>query len=198
MSIFTKQYWKDSINNFKNIKSIVLMSIFMGMCVAVGGYFPIKIFGRYVSLLFIFWPIIGFLFGPIPTMIIAGVVDLLVFFLFPTGYPMYIGYTFTQMLIGFLNGIFFYKVRISILKIFSLKLIINFVIHVFIESIFWADINNLNFAGFKAYMITGAIKNGMFLPFETIIMVLVMIAMLPVFRALKLGDEKYLDKVHIF
>ena len=80
--IFTKQYWKDSISNFKNVKSLVLMSIFIGVCVAVGGYFPIKIFGRYVSLLFVFWPIIGFLFGPIPAMFITGVVDLLVFFLF--------------------------------------------------------------------------------------------------------------------
>ena len=196
--IFTKQYWKDSISNFKNVKSLVLMSIFIGVCVAVGGYFPIKIFGRYVSLLFVFWPIIGFLFGPIPAMFITGVVDLLVFFLFPTGYPMYIGYTLTQMLIGFLNGLFFYKTRISIFKIFISKLIINFGIHVGIESIFYADIMNLNFSAYVAYVTTGALKNGIFLPFETIIIVMVMIAMVPVFKALKLGDQKYLDKVHIF
>ena len=90
MNFFKKQYWLDSLSNFKNIKSLVMMSIFMGVCIALGGYFPIKVFGRYISLLFVMWPIIGFLFGPIPTMMIAGIVDLLVFFLFPTGYPMYI------------------------------------------------------------------------------------------------------------
>lgn len=198
MMIFTKQYWKDSISSFKDIKKLVLMSIFMGLCVALGGYFPIKIFGRYISLLFVIWPIVGFLFGPIPTMFLAGVVDLLVFFLFPTGYPMYIGYTLTQMLIGFLNGLFFYKTRISIFKIFIMKLLINFVIHVGIESIFYADIMGLNLDGFIAYMITGAAKNGIFLPFEVIIISIVLIAMIPVFRVLKLGEEKYLDKVHIF
>lgn len=198
MKLFTKQYWKDSISNFKDIKKLVLMSIFMGLCVALGGYFPIKIFGRYISLLFVIWPIVGFLFGPIPTMILAGVVDLLVFFLFPTGYPMYIGYTFTQMLIGFLNGLFFYKTRISVLKIFIMKFTINFLVHVGIESIFYADIMDLNFDAFIAYMLTGAVKNGIFLPFEIIIISLVFIAMIPVFRTLKLGDEKYLDKLHIF
>ena len=102
------------------------------------------------------------------------------------------------MIIGFLNGLFFYKTRISIFKIFISKFIINFGIHVGIESLFYADIMNLNYNAYVAYVATGAVKNGMFLPFETIIMVLVMIAMFPVFRALKLGDEKYLDKVHIF
>ena len=148
MNFFKKQYWLDSLSNFKNIKSLVMMSIFMGVCIALGGYFPIKVFGRYISLLFVMWPIIGFLFGPIPTMMIAGIVDLLVFFLFPTGYPMYIGYTFTQMLIGFLNGLFFYKTKISIVKICILKILINFGIHVGIESIFYADILDLNFDGF--------------------------------------------------
>ena len=57
---------------------------------------------------------------------------------------------------------------------------------------------NLNFSAYVAYVTTGALKNGIFLPFETIIIVMVMIAMVPVFKALKLGDQKYLDKVHIF
>jgi hypothetical protein len=67
-----------------------------------------------------------------------------------------------------------------------------------IESIFYADIMDLNFDAFIAYMLTGAVKNGIFLPFEIIIISLVFIAMIPVFRSLKLGDEKYLDKLHIF
>ena len=197
MELLTKQYWKESISHFKNIKSLVLMSIFMGVCVAVGGYFPIKVFGRYVSLLFVFWPIIGFLFGPIPTMMITGVVDLLVFFLFPTGYPMYIGYTLTQMLIGFLSGLFFYKTKISVLKILIIKMIINFGIHVAIESIFYADICDLNFEAYKVYVASGFIKNAIFLPFEVTIITMVLIALLPVFRFLKLGDSQYLEKVYI-
>ena len=197
MNFFKKQYWVDSLSNFKNIKSLVMMSIFMGVCIALGGYFPIKVFGRYISLLFVMWPIIGFLFGPIPTMMIAGIVDLLVFFLFPTGYPFYLGYTFTQMLIGFLNGLFFYKTKISILKICVLKMLINFGIHVCIESIFYADISDLNFDGFMAYALAGLTKNAIFLPFECAIISMSLFALLPVFRALKLGDQKYLEKIYI-
>ena len=200
MQIFTKNYWKESLLNFTKVKSIALMSILMGVCVVVGGtcsYFPIRVFDREMSLLFIFWPIIACLFGPIPTMLIAGLVDLLVFFLFPSGYPMYIGYTFTQMLIGLINGLFFYKSKISIIKLLIAKFIINFGIHVGIESLFMADISNFTFEAYRTFVIGGLVKNGIFLPIEVTIMVIVMGALLPAFRTLKICDEKYTDKVHL-
>lgn len=201
MQIFTKNYWKESALHFKNVKSIALMGILMAVCVVVGGtcsYFPLKVFNREMSLLFLFWPLIACLFGPVPTMLIAGMVDLLVFFLFPTGYPMYIGYTLTQMLIGLINGLFFYKSKISVLKLLTAKFIINFGIHVGIESLFMADISNFTFEAYKAYVIGGLAKNAIFLPIEVTIMFLVMSALLPALRSLKLCDEIYTKKVYIF
>ena len=200
MQIFTKEYWKESVSHFTKVKSIALMGVLLAACVVVGGtcsYFPLKVFDREMSLLFIFWPIIGLLFGPVPTMIIAGMVDLLVFLLFPTGYPMYIGYTFTQMLIGLINGLFFYKSKISLLKLFIAKAIINFGIHVGIESLFMADIMEYTFEAYRTFAIGGLIKNGIFLPIETTAMFIVMSALLPVFRIMKISDDTYLDKVRI-
>lgn len=200
MQIFTKQYWLDSLRNFKKVKSIALMSILMAACIVVGGLcsvFPIKLFNRTMSLIFIFWPIFAILFGPVPTTIIAGIVDLLMFVLFPTGYPMYIGYTFTQMLIGLINGLLFYKTKISILKIFISQFIINFGIHVGIESLFMADIMNYGFEAYKVYVIGGLIKNGLFLPIEITSIVIVLGALFPVLRIMKITDESYLDKIYL-
>ena len=201
MKIFSKQYWLDSLSNFKKVKSIALMSILMAACVTVGGLcsiFPIKLFDRTMSLIFIFWPIFAILFGPVPTTIIAGIVDLLMFVLFPTGYPMYIGYTFTQMLIGLVNGLLFYKTKISILKIFISQFIINFGIHVGIESLFMADIMKYGFEAYKTYVIGGIIKNGLFLPIEIISIFIILGALFPVLRIMKITDESYLDKIYLF
>lgn len=201
MKFITKEYWLESVSHFKKVKSIALMSIFIAVGVVIGGlssYFPLKVFDREMSLLFILWPIVGLLFGPVPSMMLAGIVDLLVFFVFPTGYPMYIGYTLTQMLIGLINGLFFYKSKVTLLKLFIAKFIINFGIHVGIESLFMADIMNYTFEMYKTYVIGGAIKNGIFLPIETAIMFVVMGSLLPVFKVLKISNEEYQNKIYIF
>ena len=44
---------------------------------------------------------------------------------------------------------------------------------------------------YKTYVIGGSIKNGIFLPIETTIMFVVMGALLPVFKVMKISDDEY-------
>ena len=60
-----------------------------------------------------------------------------------------------------------------------------------------ADIMHYTFEMYKTYVIGGAIKNGIFLPIETAIMFVVMGALLPVFKVLKITDQEYQDKIYI-
>lgn len=200
-NIFTKDYWMSSLNKFKDVRSIAFMAILMGLIALVGGlcsYNPIKILDREFSLTFIFWPVLAILFGPIPTMIIAGVVDILIYFLFPNGYPFYIGYTLTQMLLAFLNGLFFYRTNVTVGKISLCKFIINFGIHVGIESLFMKDIMKFTDSAFQTYIVGGIIKNAIFWPIECIVMFIVLSALLPVFRSFSLIDEEIEIRVKLF
>ena len=55
--IFSKEFYKASIKEFTNVKSIVLMSIFVALMTVIGGVLslnPFKIANRTVSLIFIF------------------------------------------------------------------------------------------------------------------------------------------------
>ena len=55
--IFSKEFYKASLKEYTNVKSIVLMSIFVALMTIIGGIFslnPIKIADRTVSLIFIF------------------------------------------------------------------------------------------------------------------------------------------------
>ena len=191
--IFTKEYWKSSISHFYNVKSICLMAIFVALMTVIGGIcsiFPLKVYGRTISLLFLFWPLIGILFGPLSGMIIAVLVDVLMFFIFPTGYPFYLGYTLAEMLIVFVSGLFFYKSNVSVLKLAIFECFVDLGVHVGIESFFMNDIMKWELGkAFKTYITGGFVKNLILWPIEVVILIFLLSAFLPMFKALKLVDE---------
>ena len=191
--IFSKEFYKASLKEYTNVKSIVLMSIFVALMTIIGGIFslnPIKIADRTVSLIFIFWPLIGILFGPIAGLSIAVLVDVLMFFIFPTGYPFYVGYTIAEMAIVFISGLFFYKSNVSILKIVIFEFILDIGIHVGVESFFMNDIMMWHLGdAFNAYVIGGLTKNLILWPIESVILFILISALLPAFKAMKAIDE---------
>lgn len=196
----TKNYWKSSFSNFYNVKSICLMGIFIALMTVIGGYLslnPFKLFGRTVNLLFIFWPLLGILFGPIPSVLIAMIVDILMYFLFPTGYPFDIRYTLSEALIAFIASLFFYKSNVSILKIIICEGIKDIGVHVGIESWFMKTIMNYNMDAFKTYLVGGLTKNLIMWPIEVIVLVVLIASMIPAFKALKLVDECMDSRVRI-
>ena len=199
--IFTKDFWKSSISHFYNIKSICLMAIFVALMTVIGGVCslnPIKIADRTVSLIFLFWPLLGILFGPLSSMVVAVLVDVLMFFIFPTGYPFYVGYTLAEMLIVFVSGLFFYKSNVSILKIVIFEFFLDIIVHVGIESFFMNDIMMWHFGeAFTVYVKGGFIKNIILFPIESVILYVLLSAMLPAFHALKLIDEDISKTVKI-
>ena len=191
--IFTKEYWKSSISHFYNVKSICLMAIFVALMTVIGGIcsiFPLKVYGRTISLLFLFWPLIGILFGPLSGMVIAVLVDVLMFFIFPTGYPFYLGYTLAEMLIVFVSGLFFYKSNVSVLKLAIFECFVDLGVHVGIESFFMNDIMKWELGkAFETYITGGFVKNLILWPIEVVILIFLLSAFLPMFKALKLVDE---------
>lgn len=191
--IFTKEYWKSSISHFYNVKSICLMAIFVALMTVIGGIcsiFPLKVYGRTISLLFLFWPLIGILFGPLSGMVIAVLVDVLMFFIFPTGYPFYLGYTLAEMLIVFVSGLFFYKSNVSVLKLAIFECFVDLGVHVGIESFFMNDIMKWELGkAFKTYITGGFVKNLILWSIEVVILIFLLSAFLPMFKALKLVDE---------
>ena len=199
--IFTKEYWKSSIAVFYNVKSICMMGIFIALMTAVGGICSIaspKIFGRSISLIFLFWPLLGILFGPLGASAVALIVDILMFFIFPTGYPFYLGYTLAEMLVAFVSGLMFYKSKISVLKLILFEGFLDIIVHVGIESFFMNDIMEWHLGkAYEAYVTQGLIKNLILWPIEVIILIGLISSLLPAFHALKVIEEEIPTKIQI-
>ena len=199
--IFTRKYWQSSLSYFHNVKSICVMGIFIALMTVVGGIcslFPPVVYGRTISFIFIFWPLLGILFGPIGASMIALIVDILMYFIFPTGYPFYLGYTLAEMLIAFVSGLVFYKSKVSVLKLVIFEFFVDIIVHVGIESFFMNDIMQWGLGkAFQVYVIQGLYKNLILWPIEVIILIGLLSALLHTFHTLKLIDEDIPTKIEV-
>lgn len=169
LSRFSPTFWKESFNELKNIKSIVMVSILTSLRIIVGLFFiPITDSNR-IYFTFIFVLLIGFLYGPISGIVSGIIADLVTFMIFPTG-AFFIGYMISSALSGFIFGIFLYKTRITIFKIIISKFIINFFINALLGSLWWIIlVKNFSLEFYIVVMIPKLIKNLILLPFEIII-----------------------------
>ncbi|HHX78802.1 MAG TPA: hypothetical protein GX695_03500, partial [Acholeplasmataceae bacterium] len=82
LSRFSPTFWKESFNELKNIKSIVMVSILTSLRIIVGLFFiPITDSNR-IYFTFIFVLLIGFLYGPISGIVSGIIADLVTFMIF--------------------------------------------------------------------------------------------------------------------
>ena len=149
---FHKSYWVQTVKPFKKLSSLTLIALlFALMLVAKALRLPSGFGELGIGFTYIFFSIIGMLFGPVVGVVIGFFSDILGFFLFPTGYPFFFPYTLSAMLTGFIYGIFFYKTKVTFAKCFYARFLVGMFINVFLGSIWWAIINSFSFEAYLDY-----------------------------------------------
>lgn len=174
-SIFSKGFWATAAGEFHNPKSL----IFAGLTIALGTvlsslYIPI---GLNLRITFSYLVIIfaSMILGPVVGLATGFAYDLISFLIFPSG-EFFLGYTLSTMLEFFIYGLFLYRSQLSILRIFIMKLIVNFGIHTILGSL-WSKI--LFNKGYYYFFTKSIIKNTLVLPVEVIMIVILMQIFLP-------------------
>ena len=167
----------------KKPRSLVIGALFMALSMAISSYFiPIGDLSLRIYFTFFVKAVGCMIYGPVVAMISGGVGDLLGYFLHPVG-GFFPGYTLTSILSGLFYGVFFYRARLSVLRIFLCKLSINALINVGLGSL-WNVI--IYHKGYYFYLAKSVVKNSMLLPFEVLFLVLFVQAMLPILLRMKL------------
>lgn len=131
--------------------------------------------------------------GPVTALVFGFVEDNLSFFLRPTG-AYFPGYTLTTMLGTMIYALFFYRTRVTVLRIFLAKLSTN-VLNVILGSV-WSAI--LFSKGYLYYASTSLVKNAILLPLQTLLLVLLFGALLPVMRKAGLLPAQEQNRLPIF
>lgn len=172
MKKFVKNF-KDSLDEFKSVKNVVLCALLAAIAVVLG-YFTIQI-GDYIKIGFSGMPnqIVAYMFGPVVGGIFGGALDFLKFIIKPTG-AFFPGFTFDAILAGMIYGSFFYRKKISFWRVliaeFTVVLIVNMGFATYWLSVLYGK-------GFMVLLPARVIKNLIMWPINSVLLFTVMKAM---------------------
>lgn len=184
---FCRDYWRLAASELKDVRMLILAAVIIAARVAVGTMNPLEItpdlkinlsFWFVAAGSMIYGPVLGALSGAVSDTISCAIIGFKNYF-FP--------YIFVEILGGFLNGIILYRRRLStgriILSRAAVSVGCNLVVNPLVRIVqFWLMKVGSAYT-FYTLMLT-LFKNVLLLPFESLILVLFISAMIPPLKAL--------------
>ena len=135
---------------------------------------------------FTFLPIAlsGMLYGPVLTGSLGAVVDILKYFTRNDGGAFFPGFTISEFIVGFLYGLFLYRKRVTLPRVFMARLTVTVVNNLFLTPL-WLSM--LYGDAFVALVASRIVKNIIMLPIETALLYVI----LKQVSALRLPSRNY-------
>lgn len=197
-SPFHQKLWALSSNEMKSVRNLCLIALIIALRV-IANAFSIPIVKGYLEIAFDFIPAMigGLLFGPIVAIYSGAIGDIAGFLLNPSS-DFNLCYTLSAILSGFIYALFLYKQKITILRIFVSKLIVNLFVNSFLGTLWIYIYYNTKGRGFLVLLGTRLIKNLISLPIETTVMVLFIALFIPFLKARGFISEKMSNRIHLF
>ena len=173
---FSRAYWKESLKSFHSIRGMVFAALMIAACIVLS-HCSIKVTDVLtISFSFVARALCALVYGPVGALVFGAAEDLLNFMLNSKGYAFFPGYTLTTMLGCLTYALFFYRTKVTVVKIFLAKLLTNLQ-NVFLGAL-WSAI--MYSKGYLYYFTSSAIKNLISLPIYTLMLVVVFQALLPI------------------
>ena len=178
-SPFSRAFWRDSLENARSLKTMVICALCMAMSIILG-YFYIPITESLsIRFTYLATSTVGLVAGPVAALIYGAAVDLLDFMMHP-GFTFFFGYTLSAMVGAFFYAIFYYRQKITVLRILLCRLCVNLIVNVGMGA-YWS--NMLYGKGFIYRVTTSFFKNIIMLPIDVIITVAFFSLLLPAFKS---------------
>ncbi len=190
---FSAAYWRQATADFKNLRKLVFSALMIAACLALSYIPSIPITdGVRVTWGFLARSLCALVCGPVNALVFGLAEDTVSFLINPKG-AYFPGYALTTMLGTLIYALFLYRTRVTVLRIFLAKLITN-VLNVFLGSL-WSAI--LLSKGYIYYMSTSLVKNAVMLPVQTIMLVVLFAALLPIMRRMGIIPNQLGEKGRI-
>lgn len=175
-SPFSPGYWRVAAKEVKNLRMLTLAAIVVALRIALGGLrIPLGdnlniFFGYFVNSLG------AAIYGPVVALLSGFATDVLGYFVHPTG-PFFPGYVLSTMLGSFFYALFFYRARVTALRVVLAKLSVNLLVNVGLGAL-WSAIQFSK--GYYYYLVKSLMKNLGMLPLEVLLLWLFLKAIAPV------------------
>ena len=175
---FSRAYWKDAVADSKKLRMLIFSALMVAACVALGRIPPIVVgtSGAKITWGFPARALCALVGGPVNALLFGFVEDTVGYFMNPDGgyNPFYI---FTTMLGVFTYALFLYRAEVTVLRIFLAKLFTN------VQNVFLQSLGSYLWYSSKGYWVLvgeRAIKNAVMLPIQTVTLVVLFAALLPI------------------
>lgn len=190
---FSADYWRDALAELKDLRKLTFAALMIAMCMVLSSIPSVPLFGgAKITWGFLARSVCALVCGPVLGVLFGFAEDILSFFVTGGGgYPFFPGYTLTTMLGVFIYALFLYRTPITVRKVFCAKLLTN-IENVVLGALWMAILSG------KAWIVTAsgsAVKNLICLPFQTVILVALFAALLPVLRRLRLVPQQMEGKI---
>ena len=175
-SPFSKSYWRTAAQELRNLRMLTLAAIVVALRIVLSGlYIPLGdnlniFFGYFVNSLG------AAIYGPVVALLSGFATDVLGYFVHPTS-PFFPGYVLSTMLGSFFYALFFYRARITVVRVILAKLSVNLLVNVGLGAL-WSAIQFSK--GYYYYLVKSLMKNLGMLPLEVLLLWLFLKAIAPV------------------
>ena len=154
-------------------KRLCVIAVLIAMQIVLGRIAAINV-GSYLKISFGFIPIAvcGILCGPLWTMLMAAICDILGALLFPSG-SFYFGFTLVAIAGGLIYGLFLYNQKENIVRCLLCTLTVALICNILLNTVFLIQIGAMvcpGNEGFWSVMWTRVIKNAVQFPVNGIIL----------------------------
>lgn len=181
-SIFSPAYWKAACKELKSLKRLIFAALICALSVVVGALYVTVGENLRVYFTFFITAVGCAVYGPVLGVLVAAVTDTLNFFLFPSG-PYFPGYMLSEMVGALIYSAFLYRRKITVLRLFGSKFLVNFLVNVLMGSL-WSQI--LFGKGYLFYLLKSLVKNSLLLPLEVMALAALFSLLIPVFSRMNL------------
>lgn len=129
--------FSDSYKEFHQVKTIATLGMFGAISVVLGSL--TIVIGDYIKIGFssVAQQFVYYLFGPAVGGFFAGAMDILKYFIKPTG-PFFPGWTISAMTAGVLYGCFFYKKPLNLWRVLAAELAVSVVCNMVLGTLWLA------------------------------------------------------------
>lgn len=175
-SPFSAAYWRAAAAELKNIRVLVFSALMIAACVALSYVPSIPIAdGVRVSWGFLARALCALVGGPVNALVFGAAEDTISFLIHPTG-PYFPGYMLTTMLGTLIYALFFYRAKVTLLRV-ALAKCANSVLNLVLGSL-WSAI--LYSKGYLYYVATRAVTYTVSLPLQILMLAGLFSALLPI------------------
>ena len=192
---FSGAYWKQAVADSKSIRMLTIAALLIALRLILKNFnIPISQ-GQTIYFGYIFNAMGAMIYGPVMGILTGFVVDILGFILFPSPYGFFFGYTITAMAGSFIYALFFYRTKITVLKIALAKLSVNVFVNIGLGAL-WSSM--LYGKGYFYYLFKSVVKNLVMLPVEIFLLYFFLQLMIPVLNRMHLTPKQPAARIPLF